>query len=223
MISTAGVSGHARVMNFGGDNINIAHIHDSSGTGTSTALATIKDRLMIVHDREIGKSSTPIRFSQLRLFLDDKIYDWLVSPDVYSNYNAARRKHHPGTGSWFLTGELYSTWRRNADNIVCIYGDREYSTPYGLSPLKDFFASWMWQDNSLVRTKSLIPCDFSLLYLAHPSSKTLKIYASLNNYRATRIFSLIEETLVMASFSSRISCALSFFNLPPAVEELRRC
>ncbi|KAF7981779.1 hypothetical protein HWV62_31859 [Athelia sp. TMB] len=102
MISTAGVSGHARVMNFGGDNINIAHIHDGSGKSTSTALATIKDRLMIL----------------IEIFLDVKIYDWLASPDVHSNYNAARRKHHPGTGSWFLTGDLYSTWRRNADDIL---------------------------------------------------------------------------------------------------------
>jgi len=51
-----------------------------------------------------------------------QILEWLDAPNPSNHYNAAREKHCEGTGSWFLHGETYDNWKREADLPVIIYG-----------------------------------------------------------------------------------------------------
>lgn len=57
--------------------------------------------------------------------LDDMVHIWLKAPKVFENFNAARRKHQPKTGSWFLDGSQFKNWKQNTNTISIIYGIRE--------------------------------------------------------------------------------------------------
>lgn len=51
-----------------------------------------------------------------------KIYDWLDHPDPSTNFNKAIEKRHPGTGSWFLTDELFENWKSGTDRHLWLHG-----------------------------------------------------------------------------------------------------
>jgi len=55
-----------------------------------------------------------------------EILEWLGAPNPSNLYNAAREKYCEGTGSWFLHGETYGRWKREADLPVIIYGSPGY-------------------------------------------------------------------------------------------------
>ncbi|KAF7983634.1 hypothetical protein HWV62_20572 [Athelia sp. TMB] len=50
------------------------------------------------------------------------IHAWMRAPDTSSNYNAARKKHQPGTGSWFLDGLQFSEWKEQPGSVLWLYG-----------------------------------------------------------------------------------------------------
>ncbi|KZP09217.1 hypothetical protein FIBSPDRAFT_242108 [Athelia psychrophila] len=102
--NTIGTSQNAHVVNVGRDINNITHtgIDDQALAG----IASIDKRLKVVHDKEF----------------DDKVHGWLSAPDVSINFNAARRKHQPETGSWFLDGNQFAQWKDKCDNVLCLYG-----------------------------------------------------------------------------------------------------
>ncbi|KZP11102.1 hypothetical protein FIBSPDRAFT_191646 [Athelia psychrophila] len=50
------------------------------------------------------------------------VHSWLSSLDVSQNYNAARRRHQLGTGSWFIDGKQFVDWKADPEAILCIYG-----------------------------------------------------------------------------------------------------
>ncbi|EPE09633.1 ankyrin repeat protein [Ophiostoma piceae UAMH 11346] len=50
------------------------------------------------------------------------IHDWLAAPDVSSNYYAACRSRHSGTGNWLVKGEAFSTWLNSANSFLWLYG-----------------------------------------------------------------------------------------------------
>ncbi|KAF7979136.1 hypothetical protein HWV62_43369 [Athelia sp. TMB] len=54
-------------------------------------------------------------------FLESAIHVWMKSPDISPNYNAARKKHQAGTGSWFLNGSQFSEWKRSG-SVLWLYG-----------------------------------------------------------------------------------------------------
>lgn len=124
VISTTGISGNATVTNIAGD--SITHIYNSTGTDNCITLATIEERLKIVHDRDMGWSSLALRCTCfLNPYSDISIHRWLASPDFSSNYNTARRKHQLNTGSWFLNGKEYAKWKEDPRAFLSIYGKRE--------------------------------------------------------------------------------------------------
>jgi len=55
-----------------------------------------------------------------------KILEWLGAPNPSNLYNAAWEKQCAGTGSWFLQGETYRRWKREANLPVIIYGSPGY-------------------------------------------------------------------------------------------------
>jgi hypothetical protein len=62
-----------------------------------------------------------------QLFLGEKIYQWLAAPDPSGNYQAAREKHEPTTGSWFITGTQFAEWKAKADVLLWTSGACELS------------------------------------------------------------------------------------------------
>ncbi|KZP29069.1 hypothetical protein FIBSPDRAFT_927164 [Athelia psychrophila] len=53
---------------------------------------------------------------------EDKIETWMGAPDTSPNYNAAREKHQPDTGSWFLDGSTFATWKKNPNVLLWLQG-----------------------------------------------------------------------------------------------------
>ena len=51
-----------------------------------------------------------------------EIRDWLAAPDVASNYYAACRSRHSGTGNWLVKGKAFSTWLDSANSFLWLYG-----------------------------------------------------------------------------------------------------
>ncbi|KAF7966839.1 hypothetical protein HWV62_36913 [Athelia sp. TMB] len=56
------------------------------------------------------------------LILEGKIHEWMKSPDTSPNYNAARKAHQPGTGSWFLNGSQFSEWKEKPGSVIWLCG-----------------------------------------------------------------------------------------------------
>lgn len=57
------------------------------------------------------------------------MHGWLSAPDVSVNFNAARRKHQPETGAWFIGGAQFSQWKDSPERVLCLYGARELLPP----------------------------------------------------------------------------------------------
>ena len=41
----------------------------------------------------------------------EKIRSWLSPPDPWTNYNTARKAHHPGSATWFTQGDMFGKWK----------------------------------------------------------------------------------------------------------------
>jgi hypothetical protein len=54
-----------------------------------------------------------------------RIRDWLSAPDPFLNHAAARKKRQPLTGDWFLSGEMYGSWRYSPGSFLWLYGIRK--------------------------------------------------------------------------------------------------
>ncbi|KAL4990295.1 purine and uridine phosphorylase [Aspergillus falconensis] len=52
----------------------------------------------------------------------DKIKKWLAAPDPSTNLNEAQKKHHEGTGSWFLESELFGQWKSGERQHLWLHG-----------------------------------------------------------------------------------------------------
>ncbi|KAF7969706.1 hypothetical protein HWV62_26164 [Athelia sp. TMB] len=53
---------------------------------------------------------------------ESKIHEWMKAPDTSPSYNAARKKHQSGTGSWFLDGSQFCEWRERSGSTLWLYG-----------------------------------------------------------------------------------------------------
>lgn len=62
-------------------------------------------------------------------FAGREVHGWLSAPDVSVNFNAARRKHQPETGAWFIGGAQFSQWKDSPERVLCLYGARELLPP----------------------------------------------------------------------------------------------
>lgn len=54
-----------------------------------------------------------------------RIRDWLSAPDPFLNHATARKKRQPLTGDWFLSGEMYKSWRYSPRSFLWLYGIRK--------------------------------------------------------------------------------------------------
>jgi hypothetical protein len=51
-----------------------------------------------------------------------QILQWLSSVDHILNQGAARLKHEPGTGEWFLKSDAFETWKDGKNQLIWIHG-----------------------------------------------------------------------------------------------------
>ncbi|KZP16473.1 hypothetical protein FIBSPDRAFT_1047549 [Athelia psychrophila] len=114
MFTTAGTSHGAHVVNVGRDNITYSGIDDQALAN----IASIDERLKVVHDKEFGR----------------EVHGWLSAPDASVNFNAARRKHQPNTGSWFINGTQFAQWKNKSEKKIVLV-----------------WCPGMWQDDLAIR------------------------------------------------------------------------
>ncbi|KZP13149.1 hypothetical protein FIBSPDRAFT_869589 [Athelia psychrophila] len=53
---------------------------------------------------------------------EHRIYQWLGAPDSSGNFHTAQEKHHEQTGTWFIEGEEYRTWKETPKSALWVYG-----------------------------------------------------------------------------------------------------
>ncbi|KZP10818.1 ankyrin, partial [Athelia psychrophila] len=54
--------------------------------------------------------------------MEENIEKWMDAPDTSPNFNAARKKHTPDTGSWFLEGSEFTRWKEYPDILLWLNG-----------------------------------------------------------------------------------------------------
>src|SRR2546423_9594991 len=54
--------------------------------------------------------------------ISSTIRDWLKAPDATVNHNAACAKRHPGTGTWFVKGSIFTTWLTQDNSFLWLNG-----------------------------------------------------------------------------------------------------
>ncbi|KZP13309.1 hypothetical protein FIBSPDRAFT_983214 [Athelia psychrophila] len=53
---------------------------------------------------------------------EEKIEKWMDVPDTSPNFNAARKKHTPGTGSWLRDGSTFKRWKEDPGFLLWLHG-----------------------------------------------------------------------------------------------------
>ncbi|KAF7977924.1 hypothetical protein HWV62_1983 [Athelia sp. TMB] len=97
-------AGNKNVINTGRDYV----INNNSAIGeeTSKKVASIEERLQVVCDKAFRV----------------EVHGWLAAPAVSQNFNAAQKLHLEGTGSWFIEGSEFSSWKESTEHFLGIYG-----------------------------------------------------------------------------------------------------
>jgi hypothetical protein len=57
-----------------------------------------------------------------------RVMDWLSPINQADIHAAASRKHEPGTGEWFLEGEVFRNWRQDSATSLWLFGDGKPKT-----------------------------------------------------------------------------------------------
>jgi ankyrin repeat domain-containing protein 50 len=86
-------------------------------------LALSGETLQVV--RAIQESVKDVSESIQTMILSDRhksILGWLKRNDPSINHNAARKKHEPTTGDWFLESELFTKWTKATNGSLWLYG-----------------------------------------------------------------------------------------------------
>lgn len=96
-----------------------------SGQVISVAASTAKvDRAtedIAVRSASIAKDLEYVVTAQQAAQLP-RILGWLSAPDPYLNHTAARQRHEPGTGTWFLRSSEYQEWKSGQGRRLWLYG-----------------------------------------------------------------------------------------------------
>jgi hypothetical protein len=54
--------------------------------------------------------------------ISSTIRDWLKAPDAAINHNAMCAKRHPGTGTWFVKGSIFTVWLTQDNSFLWLNG-----------------------------------------------------------------------------------------------------
>ncbi|KAL9003733.1 MAG: hypothetical protein Q9188_003420 [Gyalolechia gomerana] len=90
-------------------------------------LALTADHLAVsVTIRDTQKDEFKILRQSFRSLHDDekykKILKWLFAPDPSSNFNAALKRRHSGTGKWLLESQKYQDWKTARGSFLWLHG-----------------------------------------------------------------------------------------------------
>ena len=66
-----------------------------------------------------------------------KIRSWLSPPDPWTNYNTARKAHHPGTATWFIQGDTFGKWK-STGSLLWVNGLRAHFSSLSLHTADSF-------------------------------------------------------------------------------------
>lgn len=51
-----------------------------------------------------------------------EILKWLSAPDPSTNFNAAHKRRHNGTGKWLLENKVYKDWKLTRGSFIWLHG-----------------------------------------------------------------------------------------------------
>jgi hypothetical protein len=71
----------------------------------------------------------------------DKLRKWLTPPDHQTNHKAACSSQHSGTGSWFIQGKTFRTWKKGDGASLLICGKRTFFSPCAFPTIDNFLGS----------------------------------------------------------------------------------
>ncbi|KAL9095457.1 MAG: hypothetical protein Q9165_002328 [Trypethelium subeluteriae] len=108
----------------------------------STTVSSVRDSISnvsrAVDDSRIGITGLSTSFRSLQQTVNaaeqreddvraDQIYsdvvDWLHPIDFMADHRAARKRHEPGTGNWFLAGRRYEAWKAAPESFLWVNGN----------------------------------------------------------------------------------------------------
>ncbi|KAF7972864.1 hypothetical protein HWV62_16906 [Athelia sp. TMB] len=88
-----------------------------------TELIQKLDRRVAMDARRVSIDTNAIMHDvNARINDESKIHEWIKAADISPSYNAARKKHQFGTGSWFLNGSQFSQWKAQPGSVLWLYG-----------------------------------------------------------------------------------------------------
>jgi hypothetical protein len=127
-----------------GDKVIYASAHDNSRQIVGTVSTTFSGPMAKVeYYNNIPTDDRPMRE---RL----QILQWLASLDQWQVHTAAVKRREPGTGLWFLDGDLFMQWLEEPASFLWIYGGSQFSRL--ILPLSGNakLNSWVWQNHPLL-------------------------------------------------------------------------
>ena len=126
------------------------------------ALALTNDLFALteaVHDEVKGISMgiSALEISTKADSLRSKILQWLKAPDPSSNYNAALKRRHPGTGSWLLKYEAFLRWKDSSSSFLWLFGNAGCGKTFLCSTLLEDLLQFRQTE---AKAKSIALCYF---------------------------------------------------------------
>ncbi|KAF7977234.1 hypothetical protein HWV62_4335 [Athelia sp. TMB] len=106
-------------------NINTGPTFNAIGTSGGTVMMVAGNVIQgDYHEHSTsGNNTQPSSTSPYQYYSQkSKIHEWMKAPDTSPSYNAARKRHQSGTGSWFLDGEQFRDWKERPGSTLWLYG-----------------------------------------------------------------------------------------------------
>ncbi|KZP12284.1 hypothetical protein FIBSPDRAFT_166106 [Athelia psychrophila] len=91
--------------------------------GTSGTVTNVGGDYIVYHEPADSAVHTSAVMKCIQdVQMEEKIEKWMDVPDTSPNFNAARKKHTPGTGTWFLDGSTFKSWKEDPGFLLWLHG-----------------------------------------------------------------------------------------------------
>ncbi|KAJ0160764.1 Ankyrin-2 [Colletotrichum tanaceti] len=94
---------------------------DDAVSSLSRALALLQQDTVDHIENDVEDIKAVLAAVSARI-VSAEIRDWLKAPDATVNFNDACTKKHPGTGLWFVKGDVFNTWIKQRQSFLWLKG-----------------------------------------------------------------------------------------------------
>ncbi|KZP20231.1 hypothetical protein FIBSPDRAFT_932467 [Athelia psychrophila] len=134
-------------------------VQETQAAGKETQ-ATVKETQVTLKETQVTLKATDARVQWIQdVQMEEKIEKWMDAPDTSPNFNAARKKHHPDTGSCFtvvvIDSLYYDLLFAEAMNVQLAAANRLVVTPTffsmeGAPKLRSWYTRNCWLIDAMV-------------------------------------------------------------------------